>query len=70
MTEEDLKFSGREEGVVEEMKVKSGSLISQGKVILLYRACSDDPVQKMKSSVMGRVARVLVTKGQTLTQAL
>ena len=68
MTEETLVFEGKVEGEVVEAKVKEGSLLSQGKLVLLYKEkAAPNTVVKFKSVVMGRVVRLLARPGDILT---
>ena len=65
--EESLSYPGKVEMTVTDVKVKTGSLLSQGKIVLLYKDKTDpDVVKKLKSSCMGRVTRLLVKAGQTV----
>jgi len=66
--EENLIYDGKVEMVVEELKVKSGSLISQGKLVMLYKEVSSpEAVKKFKCNSMGRVVKVLVKKGDKVS---
>jgi len=68
MTEETLVYEGKVEGEVVEVKVKEGSLLSQGKLVLLYKEkAAPSTVVKFKSVVMGRVVRLLARPGDSLT---
>lgn len=68
MMEENLIYDGKVEMVVEELKVKSGSLISQGKLVMLYKEVSSpEAVKKFKCNSMGRVVKVLVKKGDKVS---
>ena len=68
MALETLAYTGQGEMTVTELKVKVGSLVSQGKVVALYTENSQpNTVRRLKSSVMGRVVEVSVGKGQTLS---
>eukprot|EP00092_Neocalanus_flemingeri_P023037 GFUD01024971.1.p1 GENE.GFUD01024971.1~~GFUD01024971.1.p1 ORF type:complete len:799 (+),score=264.70 GFUD01024971.1:65-2461(+) len=65
---EVIVYGGEVEVTVAEVKVRTGSLLSQGKVVLLYKMGGQDQVQvgKVKSSGMGRVVEVMVCKGDTI----
>ena len=65
---EVIVYGGEGEVTVAEVKVRTGSLLSQGKVVLLYKIGGPEPVQvgKVKSSAMGRVVEVMVSKGDTI----
>ena len=65
--DENLQYKGEAEMTVSEVKVKTGSLLSQGKVVLLYKdATEPDVVKKLKSVSIGRVVKMLVTSGQVV----
>ena len=65
---ETLAYTGPGEMTVTEVKVKVGSLVSQGKVVALYTENSQpNTVKRLKSTVMGRVVEVSVRKGETVT---
>ena len=65
---EAIVYGGEGEAVVADVKVRAGSLLSQGKVVLLYKTDGEEPdrVGKVKSSAMGRVVEVMVRKGETI----
>ena len=64
---EAIIYGGEGEAVVADVKVRAGSLLSQGKVVLLYKMGQElDQVGKVKSSAMGRVVEVMVRKGETI----
>merc|ERR1719209_1132576 len=65
---EAIIYVGEGEAVVADVKVRAGSLLSQGKVVLLYKIVGQelDQVGKVKSSAMGRVVEVMVRKGETI----
>ena len=67
MSHEQLTYPGPAEITVTEMKVKVGSLLSQGKVALLYKEAGDDTVKKLKCVSMGRVVKLLVKSGSSVT---
>ena len=68
MALETLAYTGSEEMTVTEVKVKVGSLVSQGKVVALYTENSQpNTVKRLKSTVMGRVMEVIVGKGETVS---
>ena len=48
------------------LQVKVGSLLSQGKVALLYKEEGDDAVKKLKCVSMGRVVKLMVKSGSTV----
>ena len=65
--EENLQYNGKAEMTVSEVKVKTGSLLSQGKVVLLYKDVAEpDVVKKLKSVSIGRVVKMLVSSGQVV----
>ena len=65
---ETLAYTGPGEMRVTELKVRVGSLVSQGKVVALYTETSEpDTIKRLRSTAMGRVVEVLVGKGQTVT---
>jgi len=55
---EDIKFTGTGPGVVKEVKVKKGGMLSQGMVILLYQLDGDNSLYKIKCPKLGRVVDV------------
>jgi len=55
---EDIKFTGTGPGVVKEVKVKKGGMLSQGTVILLYQLADDNSLHKVKCPKLGRVVNV------------
>jgi len=65
---EVIVYGGEAEVTVAEVKVRTGSLLSQGKVVLVYKLDGQETVQvgKVKSSSMGRVVEVMVRKGDTI----
>ena len=65
---EVIMYGVEGEVTVDEVKVRTGSLLIQGKVVLLYKIGGPEPVQvgKVKSNVMGRVVEVMVSKGNTI----
>ena len=65
---EAIIYGGEGEAVVADVKVRAGSLLSQGKVVLLYKIEGQElgQVGKLKSSAMGRVVEVMVRKGETI----
>ena len=65
---EAIVFGGEAEMIVAEVKVRVGSLLSQGKVVLLYKPSGDQEANmgKLKSSSMGRVVEIMVNKGDTI----
>ena len=65
---EVIVYGGEAEVTVAEVKVRNGSLVSQGKVVLLYKMGGEESLQvgKVKSNGMGRVVEVMVRKGDTI----
>jgi len=68
---EVIVYRGKAEVTVAEVKVRTGSLLNQGKVVLLYKpseAAAEQKTncEKLKSHAMGRVVEVLVNKGDTI----
>jgi len=65
---EAIVFGGEAEMIVAEVKVRVGSLLSQGKVVLLYKPSGSQEANmgKLKSSSMGRVVEIMVNKGDTI----
>ena len=65
---ETLAYTGQGEMEVTELKVRVGSLVSQGKVVALYKENSQpDMIKRLKSTAMGRVVEVMIKKGQTVS---
>lgn len=61
-----LEFHGPGEGRIKEVKVKPGSLLSFGKLLLIYQEDGKEAVHRFKSGKVGRVEEVLVQVGQDL----